>query len=193
MKVFSTTVQPWLNLTRRNLIASLAQAHTGLNNVYDIVAKLLALLDNVHVHSADGVSVLVVVDIIDVLALELIAEVVYLVLDVERAVGVKLILMPYQCDIHLYKGVVRKLEHLMNMLVLAWDKVFLTLHLPVDGARNVLAAVTDTLYLGNLPEHGPYLGLGVIAEVCVADLVEVFGNLYLHAVGDALVLLYTRE
>ena len=49
----------------------LACAHTSLNHIHHIVAKFLALRHDVHIHCADSVSVLVVVDVVDVLRAEL--------------------------------------------------------------------------------------------------------------------------
>ena len=68
----------------------LSYAHASLNNVYDVVAELLTFLDDVHVHGSDGVGVHMVVYVVDVLALQLGAIVVDLVLNVERAVGIVL-------------------------------------------------------------------------------------------------------
>ena len=42
-------------------------AHTSLNHIHHIVAELLALRHDIHVHCADSISVLVVVDVVDVL------------------------------------------------------------------------------------------------------------------------------
>ena len=61
----------------------LSETHAGLNDVDYIVGKLLTLVDNVHIDRTDGVSVLVIVDIGDVLRLQLVAVVVDLVLDIE--------------------------------------------------------------------------------------------------------------
>ena len=61
----------------------LSETHAGLNDVDYIVGEFLTLVDNVHIDRTDGVSVLVVVDIGDVLRLQLVAVVVDLVLDIE--------------------------------------------------------------------------------------------------------------
>ena len=70
------------------LCLMLSYAHTGLYYVYYIVAEFLAFLDDVHIHRTDGVGVEMVVYIVDVLALQLVAIVVELILDVEREVGI---------------------------------------------------------------------------------------------------------
>ena len=74
----------------------LSYAHTGLYYVYYIVAELLALLDDIHIHGTDGVGIEMVVYIVDVLALQLVAVVVDLILDVEREVGIIIYLMTHQ-------------------------------------------------------------------------------------------------
>ena len=81
----------------------------------------------------------------------------------------------------------------MHLVVLLCGEVLLALDASVQRACNVIARVSDALQLAYLAQHGAYLGLGVVGEVGIADLVEVLGNLYLHVVGDALVLLYARE
>ena len=73
-------------LTKSVLRFVLAHAHTSLNNVDNIVAKLLALLDDIHIHGTDSVGVEMVVDIVDVLATQLATIVVDFVLDIERTV-----------------------------------------------------------------------------------------------------------
>ncbi len=65
------------------LFLALSETHAGLNDVDYIVGEFLTLVDNVHIDRTDGVSVLVVVDIGDVLRLQLVAVVVDLVLDIE--------------------------------------------------------------------------------------------------------------
>ena len=62
---------------------SLFCSHACFDNVDDVVAELLALADYIHVPRTYGVCVLMIVHIVDVLALKLVAIVVYLVLYVE--------------------------------------------------------------------------------------------------------------
>ena len=80
----------------------------------------------------------------------------------------------------------------MDMLILFLSKVFLALHLSVDGTGDVVTAVADALYLSDLTKHGANLCLGVIAEMRIADHIEVFGYLYLHGITDILVFLDAR-
>ena len=79
------------------------------------------------------------------------------------------------------------------MLVLALDEVvFLALILATDGACHVEARVANALQLRYLTQHGTYLGLGVVREMGIADLIKIVGNLQLHVVRYALVLLDAR-
>ena len=125
----------------------LSYAHTSLYYVYHVVAELLAFLDDIHVHRTDGVGVEMVVYIVDVLALQLVAIVVDLVLDVEREVRIVVSLMTYESDVHLGEGIIRKLHHLMHVLILRRNEVFLATDAAVQGAGDVETAVTDTLNL----------------------------------------------
>ena len=125
----------------------LSYTHSCLHYVHHVVAELLALLDDVHIHRTDGVGVEMVVYIVDVLALQLVAIVVDLVLDVEREVGIVVPLMTYESDVHLGEGIIRKLHHLMHVLVLRRNEIFLATDAAVQGAGDVETAVTDTLNL----------------------------------------------
>ena len=62
---------------------TLSDSHAGLDDVHNIVGKLLALVDEIHVDGTYGVGVLVVVHVGDVLRLQLVAVVVDLVLDIK--------------------------------------------------------------------------------------------------------------
>ena len=117
-----------------------------------------------------------VVDIVDVLELELVAVVVDLVLDVERAVDIEILLATSHESVHLGERLVGELHHLMDMLILLLGEVvLLALILAGNGAGNVIVGITDTLEFGNLTQHGTDLCLGVIGEVGVAYLVEILG------------------
>jgi len=123
----------------------LSYTHAGLHYVHHVVTEFLAFLDDIHVHGTDGVGVEMVVYIVDILTLQLVAIVVDLVLDVEREVGIVVPLMTYESDVHLGEGVVGKLHHLVHVLILGSDEVFLALETAVERACDVEAAVTDTL------------------------------------------------
>ena len=125
----------------------LSYTHAGLYYVYYVVAELLAFLDDIHIHGTDGVGIEMVVYIVDVLALQLVAIVVDFVLDVEREVGIVVSLMTYEGDVHLGKGIVGKLHHLVHVLILRRNEVFLATDAAVEGAGYVETAVTDTLNL----------------------------------------------
>ena len=125
----------------------LSYTHSCLHYVHHVVAELLALLDDIHIHRTDGVGVEMVVYIVDVLALQLVAIVVDLVLDVEREVGIVVPLMTYESDVHLGEGIIRKLHNLMHVLILRRNEIFLATDAAVQGAGDVETAVTDTLNL----------------------------------------------
>ena len=125
----------------------LSYTHSCLHYVHHVVAELLALLDDIHIHRTDGVGVEMVVYIVDVLALQLVAIVVDLVLDVEREVRIVVPLMTYESDVHLGEGIIRKLHHLMHVLILRRNEIFLATDAAVQGAGDVETAVTDTLNL----------------------------------------------
>ena len=125
----------------------LSYTHSCLHYVHHVVAELLALLDDVHIHRTDGVGVEMVVYIVDVLALQLVAIVVDLVLDVEREVRIVVPLMTYESDVHLGEGIIRKLHHLVHVLILRRNEIFLATDAAVQGAGDVETAVTDTLNL----------------------------------------------
>ena len=74
----------------------LSYTHAGLHYVHHVVAEFLAFLDDIHIHGTDGVGIEMVVYIVDVLALQLVAVVVDLILDVEREVGIIIYLMTHQ-------------------------------------------------------------------------------------------------
>ena len=133
-----------------------------------------------------------VVDVVDVLALQLVSVVVYLVFYVECAVHVIVHLAPCQQHVHLCKTVIGKFKHLVQVFILLFGEVFLASRLAVDGACYVVAAVADALYLCYLAHHGSDFCLGVVAQVCIAHHVQVLGNLNLHRVADILVFLNAR-
>ena len=174
------------------LCGVLANTHARLDHVDDEVAQALTLLDDIHIHGAHGVGVLVVVDVGDVLVAELVAVVVDLVLHIERAVGVELVAVALEHDRHLRQGVVGKLEHLVDVLILRLGESLLAVLQPADGACEIVVAVADALDLGDLAKHGAHLLLRLVGEVGVRHVVEILGDLHLHIVGDALILLDAR-
>ena len=61
------------------------------------------------------------------------------------------------------------------------------------GARKVVAAVGDALYLADNVEHRRDTHFAFIAQSAVDNAVEVVGYLYLHAVGDFLIFADARK
>ena len=75
------------------LSRALTSTHACLHNVYDIVAKFLALVNDVHVHCANGVVVNMVVDIVDVLTAKLVAIVIDFILKVKGKIRIIVLLL----------------------------------------------------------------------------------------------------
>ena len=51
----------------------LSDTQAGLDDIYDIIAKFFALVDEIHINGTYGVSVFVIVHVSDVLRLQLVA------------------------------------------------------------------------------------------------------------------------
>ena len=140
------------------LYVSLSDAHASFDHVDDKVAELLALLNDVDIHGTDGVGVHMIVDIVDVLCAELIAEVVDFVLDVERTCGIVFGLVSDEHVVHLREGEVDKFHHLVEVFILLLGEVLLATDASVDSSGYVVAAVAYTFQFGYFAEHGSYLG-----------------------------------
>ncbi len=61
----------------------LPYSHARFDHIYHVVAQLFALTHYIHVHCAYRIRVLMVVHVVDILALQLVAVVVYLIFYVE--------------------------------------------------------------------------------------------------------------
>ena len=182
-----------MNNLNRVSLHTLPDAHASLDDVDDIVTQLFALIDEVHIDGADGIGVLMVVDVVDVLRLQLVTEIVDFVLNVEGTVHVVRLLAATHQLVHLSQGVVSKAHHLVQMAVLlVVEMILLAIVFAGNGAGHVVAGIADGLQFTHLTQHGADLTLRVIREVGVADVLKVFGNLQLHVVADALVFLDTR-
>ena len=123
-----------------------------------------------------------VVYIVDVLRAQLVAIVVNLVFNVERAVYVKIVAATGKHNVHLCKRIVGKFEHLMQVLVLLLCEVFFAFKLAAYSACKVVARVAYRLNLCYLAKHSTYLGLCFVREMSVGHVVEIIGYLYLHVV-----------
>ncbi len=132
-----------------------------------------------------------VVDVDDVLCLQLVAEVVDLVLDVERAVNVVALLAAGHELVHVRQGILCETHHLVQMTVLLLvEMILLGSVLAVDGACHVVAGIAYRLQLADFAQHGTYFSFRLVAEVGIADLLQVFGNLQFHIVADTLIFFY---
>ena len=128
-----------------SLCSFLPCSHARFNHVYYIVAKFLALADDVHIEGAHGVGILMIVYIIDILAAQLVAIVVYFVFNIKLAVYIEIVFSSEQQCVHLREAVVGEFKHLVHVLILLLCKVFLARHLAVDGACDVIATIADAL------------------------------------------------
>ena len=134
-----------------------------------------------------------VVYVADVLSLQLVAEVVDFVLQIERQVDVVVLLTASHQHIHVGESLVGEGNHLIKTLVLLIGEVLLLVdELAVDGACQVVARVTDTLQLAHFAKHCTNLAFGIVAKVCIAHLLEVLANFQFHVIADAFVLLDAR-
>ncbi len=98
--------QFWSSILRFSELLSDTQA--GLNDIDYIVAEFLALANEIHIDGTHGVGIFVVVDVGDVLRLELVAEIIDLVLDVEGAVHIEGLLAPQHQTVHLRQRLIGK-------------------------------------------------------------------------------------
>ena len=129
----------------------------------------------------------------DVLGLQLVAIVVNFVLNIERRVGIDGFAALHEHDVHVRQRVVGQSEHLMDVFILLCRKVFLARMAAVDGACEVVTAVADTFYLADFAQHGSDFALRFVAQMGVAHLIQVLGNLYFHVVADTFILLDTGK
>ena len=167
----------------------LSQIHAGLHHVDDIVAELFALLDDVEVGRSEVVGIFMIIDIVDVLVAETLAQVVDVVLNLERFVYVHLLAVVLEGVVHLRQGLVGELEHFLHILAQFGREALVAFATMGDGACQVVAAVADAFYLTDFAQHVADFHLRVVTEMGVAHMVEVFGNLDFHAVADNLVFL----
>ena len=88
-----------------------------------------------------------VIHIVQVLVSQLRTEVVDFRLNIIGLVHVDALAIVGKHIVHLGKRFIYQLEHLMDVLILLDSELFLVLALALDGAGQVIAAVTNTLYL----------------------------------------------
>lgn len=126
---------------------SLSHSHSSLSDIHYIVAELLALLDDVHIHRAHTVGIEMVIDIIEVLVAKLVAVVVDFRLDIERMRHGERVAVVGEHIVHLRQSLIHQLKHLMDVLILLVSEVLLVVLLALDGARDIEATVANALYL----------------------------------------------
>lgn len=126
---------------------SLSHSYSSLGDIDHIVAELLTLLYDVHIHRAHTIGIEMVIDIIEILVAKLVAIVVDFRLDIERMRHGERVAVVGEHIVHLRQSLIHQLKHLMDVLILQGGEVLLIILLALDGARDIEAAVADTLYL----------------------------------------------
>lgn len=126
---------------------SLSHSHSSLGDIDHIVAELLTLLYDVHIHRSYTIGIEVVIDIIQVLVAKLVAIVIDFRLDIERVGHRERMTVVGEHIVHLHQSLIHQLKHLMDVLILLVSEVLLVVLLALDGARDIEATVANALYL----------------------------------------------
>lgn len=126
---------------------SLSHSHSSLGDIDHIVAELLTLLYDVHIHRSYTIGIEVVIDIIQVLVAKLVAIVIDFRLDIERVGHRERMTVVGEHIVHLRQSLIHQLKHLMDVLILLVSEVLLVVLLALDGARDIEATVANALYL----------------------------------------------
>lgn len=126
---------------------SLSHSHSSLGDIDHIVAELLTLLYDVHIHRSYTIGIEVVIDIIQILVAKLVAIVIDFRLDIERMRHGERVAVVGEHIVHLHQSLIHQLKHLMDVLVLLLSEVLLVVLLALDGARDIEATVANALYL----------------------------------------------
>ena len=87
-----------------------------------------------------------VVHIVQILVSQLRTEVVDFRLNIIGMVHIDTLAIVSKHEVHLGKRLIYQLEHLMDILILLGCELLLVLSLALDGAGEVVAAVTNALY-----------------------------------------------
>lgn len=126
---------------------SLSHSHSSLGDIDHIVAELLTLLYDVHIHRSYTIGIEVVIDIIQILVAKLVAIVIDFRLDIERMRHGERVAVVGEHIVHLRQSLIHQLKHLVDVLVLLLSEVLLVVLLALDGARDIEATVAYALYL----------------------------------------------
>ena len=96
-------------------------------------------------------------------------------------------------NVHLRQRFIGKLKHLVYVVVLRLCEILFAVKLPVNAASKVVTTVSNALNLANLTHHRPNFRFCLIAQMRVADVAEIVGNLYFHVVADTFILFNARK
>ena len=106
-----------------------------------------------------------VVHIVDILGTQLVTIVIDFVLDVERTVYIIVLTVSHEDSVHLRQGIIRKLKHLVHVVILLVSEVFLAMEASVLSACNIETSIADTLQLRDFTKHGTHLLLRFITQM----------------------------
>ena len=79
------------------------------------------------------------------------------------------------------------------MFVLLFSKVVATRTLAVDGAGQVITAVTDTFDFGHFAQHATDFQLTFRTQTTFGYLVQIVGDFQFHVITDVFILFDTAE
>ena len=94
---------------------------------------------------------------------------------------------------HLCKSIIGQFHHEVDVLVLLFGKVLICLAFPVDGACQIITAVSDAFNFRYFAQHGTYLQLTFRTQTTFGYLIQVVGYFQFHVVADVLVFLYPAK
>lgn len=163
--------------------------------IYYIVAHLFEVVDNVHVVYARLILVHLVVDVLDIVGAQLIAQVVDFTLFVVGAYDGHFPCFFYIAEqlYHVGHSLFQVAKHRVDVLVYQFGEVDTALLLAYEYLGASEAAVGYALDFADDVEHRGDVEFTFIGESPLGASVEVVGDFDFHAVGNLLIFLKPRE
>ena len=96
-------------------------------------------------------------------------------------------------DNHLCQRIIRQFHHKVNMVILLFREILISLTLAIDSTRKIITAITDTLNFSYFTKHCTNLKLTLRTQTPVRHLVQIIGYLQLHIITDILIFFDTAE
>ena len=162
----------------------------SLYYINNIVADLLASANNFHVQHTALIRIGTRLDIADVLVAELVAQSVHLILLIIGAVhiGGCQVVFPQELH-HQVHTLVRKRQHLIDVLLLHIDELNIHLMTAHHTASHLVAGIGKTLqFVGHL-ENRTYTRQGTGRKLALVQIIQVTVDLQFQTVGNLLVFL----